>query len=118
MTEGKEPTNTTDFAVYIGESREVSRQLVESVKEMRGDLKEFRTDVKNDFGGIKDIQAAQGAEIAVLKRAVSSLEETQANQAATIAPIKLHPAVLVGIILSPVVALASILVSVFVALSK
>lgn len=118
MNENADSTNTTDFAVYIGESREVSRQLVESVKEMRGDLKEFRTDVKNDFGGIKDVQAAQGAEIAVLKRAVSTLEEIQASQAATIAPIKLHPAVLVGIVLSPVGALAAILVSVFVALSK
>lgn len=112
MSDSVDSTSTTDFAVYIGESREVSRQLVEAVKEMRGDLKEFRSDVKADFGGIKDTVSAQGAEIAVLKGEVATLKDTQKAQAATIAPIKMHPAIMVGIILSPVMAAGALLTSI------
>jgi len=112
MSDGVDSTSTTDFAVYIGESREVSRQLVEAVKDLRGDLKEFRSDVKADFGGIKDTVSAQGSDIAVLKQEVSTLKEIQATQAATIAPIKMHPAIMVGIVLSPVMAAGALLTAI------
>jgi hypothetical protein len=106
-----------DLATYIGESREVQRTLVDSVKELRTDLKEFRSDVKQDFGGIKDTVAQNTADIAVLQTDMVNVKDTQAKQAETIAPIKLHPAVVTGIVVSPILAVASIVTTAIIALT-
>ena len=118
MTAVEPDPKSVDFAVYIGESREVQRQLVESVKDMRVDLKEFRGEVREEFGGLKDTVSSHGADIAVLKTDMTNVKDVQAKQAETIAPIKMHPMVVTGIVISPIIAIASLITSAFIALTK
>lgn len=107
-----------DFAVYIGESREVQKTLVKAVENLGVEFKEFRAEVKADFGGVKDTVAVHSADIAVAKADIITLKEGQAKNAEAIAPVKLHPIVVTGIILSPVLALAAVVTSVVIAITR
>jgi len=116
LTEGD--AQNLDFALYVGESREVQKTLVAAVGDLRMDLKEFRTEVKQDFGGLKDMVGEHGSRIAVLETDQKNMKDELARQSTTIAPIRLHPIVVTGIILSPILSVAAIVTTTIIATAQ
>lgn len=99
-------TSSVEVAVAIGRLEEGQRHVLEGIGELK-------TSVAGVIGKVEK----NSADIAVLQQQHSDMASDQKAIKETIAPIKLHPIVITGIVLSPIIAVASLVTTVIVSIS-